>query len=97
MGHEPDARLPPEILEGAGSVRFRTLGVPEEFGGIELKPQTEVRTFALISEEVARGGSGLAAKLVQNKGLRAVAFFEGRMGEGGYFGVGHKGIFFGGA
>jgi alkylation response protein AidB-like acyl-CoA dehydrogenase len=62
----PDARLPPEILEGAEKVGIRTLGVPEEFGGIELEPQTEVRTFALISEEVARGDSGLADKLVQN-------------------------------
>jgi alkylation response protein AidB-like acyl-CoA dehydrogenase len=62
----PDGRLPPEILEGAEKVGIRTLGVPEEFGGIELEPQTEVRTFALISEEVARGDSGLADKLVQN-------------------------------
>jgi alkylation response protein AidB-like acyl-CoA dehydrogenase len=62
----PDARLPPQVLEGAEKVGIRTLGVPEEFGGIELEPQTEVRTFALISEEVARGDSGLADKLVQN-------------------------------
>jgi alkylation response protein AidB-like acyl-CoA dehydrogenase len=62
----PDGRLPPQILEGAEKVGIRTLGVPEEFGGIELEPQTEVRTFALISEEVARGDSGLADKLVQN-------------------------------
>jgi len=39
--------------------------VPEEFGGIQLDPATEVQTFALISEEVARGDSGLADKLVQ--------------------------------
>src|SRR6516165_8688584 len=42
----PQARLPPEILQGA-----------EEIG---------IRTFALISEEIARGDSGLADKLVQN-------------------------------
>jgi len=40
--------------------------VPEEFGGIELEPGSEVQTFALISEEIARGDSGLADKLVQN-------------------------------
>jgi alkylation response protein AidB-like acyl-CoA dehydrogenase len=40
--------------------------VPEEFGGVELEPGTEVQTFALISEEIARGDSGLADKLVQN-------------------------------
>jgi len=60
----PDARLPPEILAGAEEIGIRTLGVPEEFGGIELDPKTEVGTFALISEEVARGDSGLADKLV---------------------------------
>jgi alkylation response protein AidB-like acyl-CoA dehydrogenase len=62
----PEDRLPPEILEGAEKVGIRTLGVPEEFGGIELDPQSEVQTFALIAEEIARGDSGLADKLVQN-------------------------------
>ena len=62
----PENRLPPEILEGAEKIGIRTLGVPEEFGGLELDPKTEVQTFALISEEIARGDSGLADKLVQN-------------------------------
>ncbi len=63
---DPGERLPPEILSGADAVGIRTLGVPEEFGGIELEPGSEVRTFALIAEEIARGDSGLADKLVQN-------------------------------
>jgi alkylation response protein AidB-like acyl-CoA dehydrogenase len=62
----PDGRLPPEILQGADEIGIRTLGVPEEFGGVELDPGSEVRTFALISEEIARGDSGLSDKLVQN-------------------------------
>src|ERR1043166_9249477 len=32
----PEDRLPHEILAGAQKVGIRTLGVPEEFGGIEL-------------------------------------------------------------
>src|SRR6202795_2007225 len=62
----PEDRLPKEILQGADKVGIRTLGVPEEFGGMELDKAAEVQTFALISEEVARGDSGLADKLVQN-------------------------------
>src|SRR6201996_3609658 len=62
----PEDRLPPEILQGAEKVGVRTLGVPEEFGGIELDRGSEVQTFALIAEEIARGDSGLADKLVQN-------------------------------
>jgi alkylation response protein AidB-like acyl-CoA dehydrogenase len=62
----PEDRLPSEILEGAEKVGIRTLGVPEEFGGIELDRASEVQTFALIAEEIARGDSGLADKLVQN-------------------------------
>src|SRR5471032_2908086 len=62
----PEDRLPPGILEGAEKVGIRTLGVPEEFGGVELEKGTEVATFAMISEEIARGDSGLADKLVQN-------------------------------
>jgi len=62
----PQARLPPEILKRADEIGIRTLGVPEEFGGVELDAKSEVRTFALISEEIARGDSGLADKLVQN-------------------------------
>src|SRR2546430_16881817 len=60
----PQARLPPEILQGAEQIGIRTLGVPEEFGGLELDPNSEVRTFALIAEEIARGQSGPADKLV---------------------------------
>ena len=62
----PDARLSPEILAKADQIGIRTLGVPEEFGGLELDPAAEVQTFAMISEEIARGDSGLADKLVQN-------------------------------
>src|ERR1700720_4849025 len=62
----PEDRLPAEILQGADKVGIRTLGVPEEFGGIELDCASEVQTFALIAEEIARGDSGLADKLVQN-------------------------------
>src|SRR5262245_48348337 len=62
----PEDRLPPKILEEAEKIGIRTLGVPEEFGGVELEKGTEVKTFALIAEEVARGDSGLADKLVQN-------------------------------
>jgi alkylation response protein AidB-like acyl-CoA dehydrogenase len=63
---DPDARLPAEILQQADRIGVRTLAVPEEYGGIELDAATEVQTFALIAEEIARGDSGLADKLVQN-------------------------------
>ena len=63
---EPEQRLPPTILEEADKLGIRTLGVPEEFGGMQLDPASEVRTFAIIAEEIARGDSGLADKLVQN-------------------------------
>jgi len=62
----PEERLPKEILEAAEKVGIRTLGVPEEYGGVELDKGTENRTFAMIAEEIARGDSGLADKLVQN-------------------------------
>ena len=62
----PGERLPREILEGAEKVGIRTLGVPEEFGGAELARDSEVATFSIIAEEIARGDSGLADKLVQN-------------------------------
>jgi len=62
----PGARLPPEILEVADKIGIRTVGVPEEFGGASLDPATEVQTFAILGEEIARGDSGLADKLAQN-------------------------------
>jgi len=63
---EPEARLPRSILEAADRIGIRTLGVPEEFGGMQLDPASEVQTFSIIAEEIARGDSGLADKLVQN-------------------------------
>jgi alkylation response protein AidB-like acyl-CoA dehydrogenase len=62
----PEDRLPPHILEEAEKIGIRTLGVPEEYGGVELEKGTEVKTFALVAEEIARGDSGLADKMVQN-------------------------------
>src|ERR1700690_3750730 len=64
MGRED--RVPLRILEEAEKIGIRTLGVPEEFGGVELEKGTEVKTFALVAEEIARGDSGLADKMVQN-------------------------------
>ena len=62
----PEGRLPDFILQDADKLGIRSLGVPETFGGISLEKEHEVRTFAIISEEIARGDSGLADKLVQN-------------------------------
>ena len=62
---EPAGRLPDYILEQADKIGIRTLGVPEEFGGPPLDPKTEVRTFAMVAEEISRGDSGLGDKLVQ--------------------------------
>ena len=63
---DPAERLPDRILKAADDISIRTLGVPEKFGGVELNPETEIRSFAIIAEEIARGDSGLADKLVQN-------------------------------
>jgi alkylation response protein AidB-like acyl-CoA dehydrogenase len=63
---DPGERLPAEILQQADRIGIRTLAVPEEYGGIQLDAGSEVQSFALIAEEIARGDSGLADKLVQN-------------------------------
>ena len=44
----PEERLPPRILEEAEKIGIRTLGVPEEYGGVELEKGTEVKTFAVV-------------------------------------------------
>jgi len=62
---KPENRPSRELLEGAHRIGVRTLGIPEEFGGTPLDPETEVQTFALVAEELSRGDSGLADKLVQ--------------------------------
>ena len=61
----PEDRLPRKILEVADQIGIRTLGVPEEFGGTPVDAKTQIQTFSLIAEEIARGDSGLADKLVQ--------------------------------
>src|SRR3954471_10983765 len=63
---DPHERLPRSILEQADRIGIRTLAVPEEYGGVQLEAASEVSTFALVAEEIARGDSGLADKLVQN-------------------------------
>ena len=61
----PENRPSVELLEGVHKIGVRTLGVPEEFGGTPVDPNTEVQTYAMIAEEISRGDSGLADKLVQ--------------------------------
>jgi alkylation response protein AidB-like acyl-CoA dehydrogenase len=63
---DPDGRLPPEILREADRAGLRSLGIPEEYGGVTLERDTEAQTFALIAAELARGDVGVADKLVQN-------------------------------
>lgn len=63
---DPLQRLDATILEQADAVGLRSLGVPVQYGGIDLDPATQSQTFALIATEIARGESGLADKLVQN-------------------------------
>jgi len=63
---DPLSRLAPHILEEADAAGLRSLGVPEQFGGVALAPATQSQTLALIATELARGESGLADKLVQN-------------------------------
>src|ERR1019366_5763314 len=71
---DPDKRLPKEILEEADAAGLRWLGVPVQYGGVELDPGTEAQTFALIATELGRGDAGLADKLAQGwKGVGAPA------------------------
>ncbi len=63
---DPAERLAPHILEQADAAGLRTLGVPEQFGGVPLDPASLSQTLAVIATEIARGDSGLADKLVQN-------------------------------
>lgn len=64
---DPGRRWPAELLEEADRTALRGLGVPEQYGGVGLDPATEAQTFAVIATEIARGDSGLADKLVQNR------------------------------
>jgi len=63
---DPEGRLTPEIMEEADRAGLRGLGVPEEYGGVELDPGSEAATFAIIAAELARGDVGLSDKLAQN-------------------------------
>src|SRR5438105_14621286 len=55
-----EARLPPEIMQGAEEIGICSLDVLKEFSGIELDLKCEVRTFALIFDEIVLGHSGMA-------------------------------------
>ncbi len=63
---DPDQRFPQEMLVEADKLGLRTIGVPEEFGGMQLDTEFEAQTLAIIAEELGRGDSGFADKLVQN-------------------------------
>src|SRR2546426_828348 len=57
---DPDARLPPEILEQADRIGIRTLAVPEEYGGTQLDAESEGRTASTGSSTAASSSSRTA-------------------------------------
>ncbi len=63
---EPEMRLAAHVLEEADRADLRSLGVPEQYGGVALERESEARTFALIAAALARGDVGVADKLVQH-------------------------------
>ena len=75
-----------ESSRGADKIGIRTLGVPEEFGGVELDKATEVQTFALIAEEIARGDSGPRRQAgAELEGLGAAAQLRAAPSAGEWF------------
>ncbi len=58
----PHERLPQELMARADEIGLRTLGIPEEHGGISLDTLTQ----ALMVEELGRGDPGFTTTIVQN-------------------------------
>ncbi len=58
----PHQRWPRELLSKADEIGLRTLGLPEEYGGVPLDTFTQ----ALMVEELGRGDVGFTTTLVQN-------------------------------
>jgi alkylation response protein AidB-like acyl-CoA dehydrogenase len=58
----PEERWPKELLIEADKLGLRTVGLPEEYGGMKL----DALTMVLIIEEIARGDPGFAVTLSQN-------------------------------
>ena len=58
----PEERWPKELLIEADKLGLRTVGLPEEYGGMKL----DALTMVLVIEEIARGDPGFAVTLSQN-------------------------------
>ncbi|HEX7097635.1 MAG TPA: acyl-CoA dehydrogenase family protein [Acidimicrobiia bacterium] len=58
----PSERLPRQLMQRADEIGLRTLGIPKEYGGIEVDTLTQ----ALMVEELARGDPGFTTTIVQN-------------------------------
>lgn len=58
----PEDRLPADLMRKADEIGLRTLGIPEEHGGIKLDTLTQV----LMVEELGRGDPGFTTTIVQN-------------------------------
>ncbi|MPZ51421.1 MAG: hypothetical protein GEU79_01580 [Acidimicrobiia bacterium] len=61
-GGAPEDRWPQELLSKADQIGLRTLGIPEDHGGVPLDTLTQV----LMVEELGRGDPGFTTTIVQN-------------------------------
>jgi len=58
----PHERLPKHLMARADEIGLRTLGLPEEYGGVTLDTFTQT----LLVEELGRGDPGFTTTIVQN-------------------------------
>ena len=58
----PHERLPKHLMARADEIGLRTLGLPEEYGGVPLDTLTQT----LLVEELGRGDPGFTTTIVQN-------------------------------
>lgn len=65
----PDQRVPWPLIEEADQLGLRTLGLPESLGGAAL---TSVLSYAVVSEELARGEPSLVDILLQGWKVGAI-------------------------
>ena len=63
MAAPPISGSRPNSLAEADHIGLRSLGIPEQYGGVEVDRPGQ--TFSIIAEELARGDSGLIDELVQ--------------------------------
>lgn len=75
--HRHDQLIPPQIIEGLKEMGCFGLSIPQKFGGFQDDAKPDNTGMCVVTEELSRGGLGIAGSLITRPEILSKAILKG--------------------